>query len=151
MTASVDVVLDKRDDVVTLPTSAVPTSGTSATVTVRGSDGKDASRSITIGLRGDSAVEITAGLNAGDQVVETSSAAGADIDGISRRRRRARRRRTRWRARPMSDTPVIALRDITKTYGESETTVHALRGVSIDIAPASTSRSWAPRAVARAP
>jgi len=82
MTASVDVVLDKRDDVMTLPTSAVPTSGTSATVTVRGSDGKDTSRSITIGLRGDSAVEITAGLSVGDQVVETSSAASATATGF---------------------------------------------------------------------
>ncbi len=82
MTASVAVVLDKRDDVVTLPTSAVPTSGTSATVTVRGSDGKDVSRSITIGLRGDSAVEITAGLSAGDKVVETSSAASATSSGF---------------------------------------------------------------------
>ena len=34
----------------------------------------------------------------------------------------------------MTDTPVIALRDITKTYGEGATTVNALRGVSIDIA-----------------
>ena len=82
MTASVDVVLDKRDDAVTLPTSAVPTSGTSATVTVRGSDGKDTSRTITIGLRGDSAVEITAGLSVGDQVVETSSAASATATGF---------------------------------------------------------------------
>jgi putative ABC transport system ATP-binding protein len=34
----------------------------------------------------------------------------------------------------MSNTPVIALRDITKVYGEGATTVNALRGVSIDIA-----------------
>ena len=30
--------------------------------------------------------------------------------------------------------PVIALRDVTKVYGEGDTTVHALRGVSLDIA-----------------
>ena len=29
--------------------------------------------------------------------------------------------------------PVIALRDVTKVYGEGDTTVHALRGVSLDI------------------
>ncbi len=34
----------------------------------------------------------------------------------------------------MSATPVIALRDLTKVYGEGDTTVHALRGVSLDIA-----------------
>ncbi|HEV7525145.1 MAG TPA: ABC transporter ATP-binding protein [Acidimicrobiia bacterium] len=34
----------------------------------------------------------------------------------------------------MSDAPVIALRDVTKVYGADATTVHALRGVSLDIA-----------------
>jgi len=34
----------------------------------------------------------------------------------------------------MSVTPVIALRDITKTYGEGDTIVKALQGVSLDIA-----------------
>jgi multidrug efflux pump subunit AcrA (membrane-fusion protein) len=82
MTASVDVVLDKRDNALTLPTSAVPTSGTTAIVTVRGTDGKDTTRSITIGLRGDSAVEVTNGLSAGDQIVVTSSAASARSTGF---------------------------------------------------------------------
>ena len=82
MTASVGVVLDKRDNAVTLPTSAVPAQGSNATVTVRGSDGKDTTRSITIGLRGDSAVEVTAGLSVGDQVVERSSTAGATSTGF---------------------------------------------------------------------
>ena len=31
--------------------------------------------------------------------------------------------------------PVIAIRDVTKVYGEGDTAVHALRGVSLDIAP----------------
>jgi putative ABC transport system ATP-binding protein len=30
--------------------------------------------------------------------------------------------------------PVIAIRDVTKVYGEGDTTVHALRGISLDIA-----------------
>ena len=34
----------------------------------------------------------------------------------------------------MTTTPVIALRDVTKTYGEGDTMVNALRGVSVDIA-----------------
>ena len=62
MTASVNVVLDKRDNVVTLPTSAVSTTGTSQTVTREGRRARRRSRTITIGLRGDSAVEITDGL-----------------------------------------------------------------------------------------
>jgi multidrug efflux pump subunit AcrA (membrane-fusion protein) len=75
MTASVSVVLDKRDDVVTLPTSAVPSQGTSTTVTVRDASGHDTPRTIAIGLRGDNAVEITSGLSAGDNVVTTTSSA----------------------------------------------------------------------------
>ena len=31
--------------------------------------------------------------------------------------------------------PVMALRDVTKVYGEGDTVVHALRGVSLDVAP----------------
>ena len=69
MTASVAVVLDRRENVVTLPTSAVTTRGNTATVTVRDSSGKDSSRSIAVGLRGDNAVEIVSGLQAGETVV----------------------------------------------------------------------------------
>ncbi|HEV7525144.1 MAG TPA: biotin/lipoyl-binding protein [Acidimicrobiia bacterium] len=81
MTASVAVVLDKRDNAVTLPTSAVPTSGTTATVTVR-SGSSDTSRSITLGLRGDNAVEITSGLSAGEQIVVRSAAASVTSGGL---------------------------------------------------------------------
>ena len=82
MTASVSVVLDKRDDVITLPTSAVSTTGTSETVTVKAKNGTESARSITIGLRGDSAVEITSGLSAGDQVVTTSAASSSATRGL---------------------------------------------------------------------
>jgi putative ABC transport system ATP-binding protein len=34
----------------------------------------------------------------------------------------------------MTQAPVIALRAVTKVYGEGDTTVHALRGISLDIA-----------------
>ena len=76
MTASVSVVLDKREDVITLPTSAVPAQGTSTTVTVRKEDGTEEARRVDIGLRGDSAVELTSGLDAGEQVVSRTAAAG---------------------------------------------------------------------------
>jgi macrolide-specific efflux system membrane fusion protein len=69
MTASVSVVLDKRENVVTLSTSAVTTRGNTATVTVRDNSGKDSSRTIAVGLRGDNAVEIVSGLQAGETVV----------------------------------------------------------------------------------
>ena len=81
MTASVNVVLDKRDNVITLPTSAVSTTGTSQSVTVKAKDGSESTKTIAIGLRGDNAVEITSGLNAGDQVVITSAATTAGGGG----------------------------------------------------------------------
>jgi macrolide-specific efflux system membrane fusion protein len=76
MTASVSVVLDKREDVVTLPTAAVSTQGTTATVTVRSEDGTESQRTIEIGLRGDNAVEITVGLAAGETVVTRTTTGG---------------------------------------------------------------------------
>jgi macrolide-specific efflux system membrane fusion protein len=81
MTASVNIVLDKRDDVVTLPTSAVSTTGTTQTVVVR-SNGDESTRTITIGLRGDNAVEIVSGLEVGDQVVTTTAASTGSNDGF---------------------------------------------------------------------
>jgi multidrug efflux pump subunit AcrA (membrane-fusion protein) len=74
MTASVGIVLDTVDNAITLPSSAVSTTGTSERVTVKAKDGTEATRLISIGLRGDSAVEITDGLRVGEQVVLTSSA-----------------------------------------------------------------------------
>jgi macrolide-specific efflux system membrane fusion protein len=74
MTASVSVVLDTVDDAITLPTSAVSTTGTTERVTVKAENGTETTRTISIGLRGDSAVEITDGLSVGEQVVLTSSA-----------------------------------------------------------------------------
>jgi macrolide-specific efflux system membrane fusion protein len=73
MTASVAVVLDKRENVVYVPTSAVPSQGSTATLTVR-EGSTDSQRSVAIGLRGDEGVEITSGLKAGDKVVITSAA-----------------------------------------------------------------------------
>jgi macrolide-specific efflux system membrane fusion protein len=76
MTATASVVADHRDGVVSLPTSAVSTRGATATVTVRAKTGKETQVPITIGLRGDSSVEITSGLNAGDIVVIRTAISG---------------------------------------------------------------------------
>ena len=43
-----------------------------------------------------------------------------------------RRRRESWR-RAMSETPVISVRELTKTYAVGEIEVRALRGISLDI------------------
>lgn len=68
MTANVAVVVDKRDGVLTLPSTAVSGRGTAGTVTVHTSSGNQTKR-VVVGLRGDTAVEIASGLTEGEQVV----------------------------------------------------------------------------------
>jgi membrane fusion protein, macrolide-specific efflux system len=79
MTASLAVTVQKADGVVLLPTTAVSSRGTSATVQVmKGTDPKVTEAvQVTIGLRGDTEIEITNGLTAGDKVVVTRQAATA--------------------------------------------------------------------------
>jgi HlyD family secretion protein len=77
MTASADVVVDKRESVLLLPSSAVRGTGTTAQVTVKTGTTEE-SRTVQIGLRGDQSVEIVSGLNVGDVVItRTTSSAGA--------------------------------------------------------------------------
>ena len=80
MTASVAVTTAEADNVLTLPASAVPTTGTTGTVQVQQSNGKTVAKTIGIGLRGDNSVEITSGLSVGDKVV-TTVATGATGTG----------------------------------------------------------------------
>jgi macrolide-specific efflux system membrane fusion protein len=84
MTATVDVALDKREGVVTLPTSAVSGTGSTAVVTVRRAGAPDQQRSIAIGLRGDNAIEVLSGLRAGEKVV-TTIASGTSNGGLGNR------------------------------------------------------------------
>ena len=44
---------------------------------------------------------------------------------------------------------LIELRGVHKHYATGDADVHALRGIDLDIAPASSWRSWVPRAPAR--
>src|SRR5581483_11549470 len=53
----------------------------------------------------------------------------------ARRRRRRRQRGTRWRRGSRTMTPVIEVRDLTKTYDVGEVKVRALRGVSLEVRP----------------
>lgn len=71
MTASVTVVVQHADNVVSLPAAAVNARGTNATVNVEvGNDPKKTTPTqVTVGLRGDSLTEITSGLKEGDKVV----------------------------------------------------------------------------------
>jgi RND family efflux transporter MFP subunit len=82
MTASVDVTVAEKDNVLLLPASALSGRGDTATVTVRTATG-DEERQVTVGLRGDDSVEIASGLAAGDVVVTkvTASTGGAPTAG----------------------------------------------------------------------
>jgi membrane fusion protein, macrolide-specific efflux system len=81
MTANVVVTVEHADDVVFLPTAAVTARGNSATVNVQtGPKVTDtAPKQITIGLRGDQAIEIKSGLAAGDKVVVVRQASTTGV------------------------------------------------------------------------
>jgi len=69
MTANVSVIAASRDGVISVPSAAISTVGGESTVTVRTADGKDESRPVVTGLKGDGTTEITSGLDAGEQLV----------------------------------------------------------------------------------
>ena len=50
------------------------------------------------------------------------------------------------RVETTQDDAVVTAHEITRRYGEGDTAVDALRGVSLDVAPGQLTRSWAPRA-----
>ena len=64
MTASVTITVDRREGVLNLPSAAVRGTGTTGTVTVV--NGKiQTTKTVGVGLRGDTTTEITSGLNGG--------------------------------------------------------------------------------------
>jgi multidrug efflux pump subunit AcrA (membrane-fusion protein) len=82
MTANVSVTTAEKDNVLELPSSAITATGNTAVVQVLQPDGKTiVTKSITIGMRGDTNDEITSGLNNGDKVVV--SLAGARSSALS--------------------------------------------------------------------
>jgi macrolide-specific efflux system membrane fusion protein len=70
MTANIRLISAKRDNVLSVPASAVQTlpSGEKQ-VLVRGADGKPVAKPVEVGLETPDQVEITSGLNEGDQVL----------------------------------------------------------------------------------
>jgi RND family efflux transporter MFP subunit len=68
MTANLTVEVERRDNVLLIPTRAIRTQGTQRTVTVA-YKGQNISTPVTIGLTNDTSAEITSGLQEGDVVV----------------------------------------------------------------------------------
>ncbi|MCE7005600.1 HlyD family efflux transporter periplasmic adaptor subunit [Kibdelosporangium philippinense] len=66
--ASVAITVARADDVIAIPSAAMRTVGTSHTVNIL-ANGQETSRAIEIGVRSESLVQVTSGLNVGDQVV----------------------------------------------------------------------------------
>jgi multidrug efflux pump subunit AcrA (membrane-fusion protein) len=68
-TSDAAITIAKREGVLCLPRSVVRASGVDEVVLKVWSDQAIETRTVTVGLRGDSDVEILTGLNEGDQVV----------------------------------------------------------------------------------
>lgn len=69
MTADASITITKREGVLCLPRSIVRASGVDQVTLKIWNGTAEETRQVTVGLRGDSDVEILSGLNAGDQVV----------------------------------------------------------------------------------
>ncbi len=69
MTASTTITIDEKDDVLVVPNRAVRRQGRDQIVEVVGADGKPATRTVRTGVQNDTMVEVTDGLNEGDQVL----------------------------------------------------------------------------------
>jgi multidrug efflux pump subunit AcrA (membrane-fusion protein) len=69
LTASAEVVVDKRDNVLTVPNAAIQRSGTTGVVTVREQNGTQRQVQVELGLAGDAVTQIVSGLREGQQVV----------------------------------------------------------------------------------
>jgi HlyD family secretion protein len=69
LTASANVVVDHRDDTLAVPNAALMQSGGSGTVTVLEPDGSQRQVQVELGLAGDSATQVVAGLREGQQVL----------------------------------------------------------------------------------
>ena len=148
MSADVTIVVAQAADAVAVPATAL--SGTSGAYTVRvlGTDGTVETRSVGVGLITSDLVQVTSGLASGETVVTGTSADQATTASSSgthqrrlRRRRRpvGRRRHARRRAasgrrgEQLEMTPIIDLRDVTRTYDLGSVEVHALAGASLDV------------------
>jgi multidrug efflux pump subunit AcrA (membrane-fusion protein) len=69
MTAAATIVIDEKNDVLVVPLRAVHRQGRDQVVDVVGDDGKTVSRTVKTGVQSDQLVEITDGLQDGEQIM----------------------------------------------------------------------------------
>ncbi|MPN18915.1 Multidrug resistance protein MdtA [bioreactor metagenome] len=72
MSVSANILIDTKNDVLTIPASAVQTSNGESTVKVL-KDNQVSQVTVTIGLSDTTNIEITSGLNEGDVIVTSTS------------------------------------------------------------------------------
>jgi macrolide-specific efflux system membrane fusion protein len=78
--ASVVITVAEATNALSVPAAAVQTAGNTNSVTVQ-VNGQDVRRAVQVGVRGESTVEITSGLNEGDRVVLTAASSGSTANG----------------------------------------------------------------------
>ncbi len=71
MTANVTLILERKEDVLTIPSDAISGGGNGPNVMLPGPDGKPVPHAIEIGIQSGNRVEVTGGLNEGDKIVIT--------------------------------------------------------------------------------
>jgi macrolide-specific efflux system membrane fusion protein len=81
--ASVAITVARADDALTIPSAAMQTVGAAHSVTVQ-VNGQESRRTIEIGVRSESLVQVTSGLNEGDQVVVAAATPAAGAGGTGR-------------------------------------------------------------------
>ena len=81
LTASSTIVVEEKSDVLIVPLRAVHRSGREQVVDVVGEDGKSVQRSVKTGVQNEQVVEITDGLQEGDQVMITGTTTRAPNTG----------------------------------------------------------------------
>ncbi|MFD9894218.1 efflux RND transporter periplasmic adaptor subunit [Amycolatopsis sp. NPDC059027] len=82
--ASVVITVAQADNALSVPAAAVRTVGNTNVVTVQ-ANGQNVTRQVQIGIRGESTVQITSGLDEGDNVVLTAAAPSATTGNGSQR------------------------------------------------------------------
>ncbi|MBV2152747.1 efflux RND transporter periplasmic adaptor subunit [Kitasatospora sp. SUK 42] len=76
LSATVQVITGEADNALSLPTSALSGTGSSRTATVVHEDGSTERVNVTVGVEGDSTVQVTSGLKEGDKVELPSTSGG---------------------------------------------------------------------------